>query len=100
MKLFIDSSNREKIIIGLDDKQYLTPAVELKSQKLLPFLMECLQKQNLILQDITAIEVAIGPGSFTGLRVGVCVANTLGWVLGVPVNGKMVEKDGPVTPIY
>lgn len=39
-------------------------------------------------QSITEITVNPGPGSFIGSRAGVTVANTLGWALGVPVNGK------------
>ncbi|MFH1536127.1 MAG: hypothetical protein ABIC96_03620 [Patescibacteria group bacterium] len=39
------------------------------------------------------IEVETGPGSFTGLRVGVSVANALGFALNIPVNGKKMETD-------
>ena len=100
MKLFIDTSSSEKIIIGLDDKRFTTQAREEKSQKLLPFIDELLSskgrsasgRKKLTLKDITEIEVNTGPGSFTGLRVGVSVANALGWALGVTVNGKDLRK--------
>jgi len=96
MKLFIDTSNADKITVGLDDKRFETTARQEKSQKLLPFIDELLKKQAKKLEDITEIEVATGPGSFTGLRVGVSVANALGWALGVPVNGKDLRKGGMV----
>jgi tRNA threonylcarbamoyladenosine biosynthesis protein TsaB len=41
---------------------------------------------------ITGIVAFQGPGSFTGLRIGISVANTLSYSLGVPVVGA-VEKD-------
>ncbi len=100
MKLFIDTSNREKIIVGLDGKKFESLAKEKASQRLLPFIDEVLASQGQALQNITEIEVNTGPGSFTGLRVGVSVANTLGWVLGVPVNGKDISKKGSIDINY
>ena len=100
MKLFIDTSNSEKIIVGLDDKHFEAGSREEKSQKLLQFIDELLSskgqsasgRKKVTFKDITEIEVNTGPGSFTGLRVGVSVANTLGWVLGVLVNGCDLRK--------
>ena len=92
MKLFIDTSNREKIVVGVGDKRFETKAKEGVSQRLLPFIDEVLKKEKLSLKDIKGIEVETGPGSFTGLRVGVSVANALGWSLGIPVNGKDLKK--------
>ena len=92
MKLFIDTSSSEKIVIGLDDERFETEARKDKSQKLLPFIDELLKKKKKTVKDITEIEINTGPGSFTGLRVGVSIANTLGWVLGIPVNGKDLRK--------
>ncbi|MGB6881722.1 MAG: tRNA (adenosine(37)-N6)-threonylcarbamoyltransferase complex dimerization subunit type 1 TsaB [Microgenomates group bacterium] len=92
MKLYIDTSSSEKVIVGIDDEKFETEARKEKSQKLLPFIDELLKKKRKKLEDITEIEVNTGPGSFTGLRVGVSVANALGWALGVPVNGKDLRK--------
>lgn len=92
MKLYIDTSSSEKIVVGIDKKRFETDAKEEKSQKLLSFIDELLNKKSKNVEDITEIEVNTGPGSFTGLRVGVSVANTLGWVLGVPINGRDLRK--------
>lgn len=100
MKLFIDTSDRNKIIVGIDEKRFETEAKEGSSQKLLPFIDKVLKKKGKTIQDVTKIEVNTGPGSFTGLRVGVSVANTLGWVLRIPVNGKNIQKDGPIEINY
>jgi len=100
MKLYIDTSDRDTIIVGLDEKRFSTSSREEKSQKLLPFIDEVLKKEGKSVKDITEIEVNCGPGSFTGLRVGVSVANTLGWALGVPVNGRDLRKGESVDMIY
>lgn len=91
--LYIDTSDSKetKVAIVQDDKRYeymekTDPAT--KSQNVLPLIEVALKEHNLTLRDITAIEVNPGPGSFTGTRVGVAVANTLGWTLGIPVNGQ------------
>ncbi|MBI3495131.1 hypothetical protein HY065_00710 [Candidatus Berkelbacteria bacterium] len=47
-----------------------------------------LRKTRLTIGQLTAIAVNDQTGSFTGTRVGVTVANTLGHLLGIPVNGK------------
>ena len=92
MKLFIDTTDSEKIVIGLGEERFETESKRDKSQRLLPFIDEKLKKHEKSIEDITEIEVNTGPGSFTGIRVGVSVANTLGWGLGVPVNGKDLRK--------
>jgi len=92
MKLFIDTSSAEKVVIGLNDERFETEARKEKSQKLLPFIIETLKKKKKKIEDIKEIEVNTGPGSFTGLRVGVSVANAIGWALDIPVNGKDTKK--------
>lgn len=66
---------------------------EYGSQVLLPLITKLLQAASCKLQDLEGIEVEIGPGSFTGLRVGVSVANALGFALGISVNGKKAETN-------
>jgi len=100
MILYIDTSSAEKIVIGIDGKRFETKARKEKSQKLLPFIVDTLKKNNLKVKDITEIEVNTGPGSFTGLRVGLSVANAMGFALGIPVNKKDINTQGPVEPIY
>ena len=92
MKLYIDTSNKDKVILKVDGDKYQTDAKKDKSQKLLPFIIEVLEKRGKKIEDLSEIEVNTGPGSFTGLRVGVTVAQTLGWVLDISVNGKNLKK--------
>ena len=92
MRLYIDTSDKDKIIVKLNDKRFVSESRQEKSQRLLPFIDEILKKEGKTIKDITEIKVYTKRGSFTGLRVGVTVAETLGWVLKIPVNGKMVYK--------
>ena len=45
------------------------------------------------METFDGIEVETGPGSFTGIRIGVAVANALAYSLGIPVNGRKMETE-------
>lgn len=54
----------------------------------LPSLLnDTLKEANLNLKDIDRVSIVTGPGSFTGLRIGLAFARGLGLALGVPVIG-------------
>jgi tRNA threonylcarbamoyl adenosine modification protein YeaZ len=56
-------------------------------EQLAPLIDRALRQTGLAREDLTAIGVGVGPGPFTGLRVGLVTARTLGYVLEVPVYG-------------
>jgi tRNA threonylcarbamoyladenosine biosynthesis protein TsaB len=93
--LYIDSKDNTKIIISLKKNKIIDTietALVLKkgSQVILPSIEKILKKHSLTISDIEAVEVNCGPGSFTGLRVGVAIANALAFSLGVSLNKKKV----------
>ncbi len=57
------------------------------SQKLLPMVGELLRSLSLSPGEMDAFAVSIGPGSFTGLRIGVVTAKGLAYAAGKPVYG-------------
>ena len=57
------------------------------ARKLVPTVDALLERHALKPVDLTGVVVNLGPGSFTGLRVGITVAQTLGWLTGVPLVG-------------
>jgi len=88
--LGIDTSTR--VAVGLArDEQVLRRGLfgddRSHAELLTPAIEQLLTDAQLSLTDITRIGVGIGPGPFTGLRVGIATAQTLGLALGVPVIG-------------
>ncbi len=57
------------------------------AELLAPSVQRCLDEAGLAPRDLTGVVVGVGPGPFTGLRVGVVTALVLGQVLDVPVHG-------------
>jgi len=58
-----------------------------QGHELLPRLLAMLDAQGLPLRSLSAVAVGTGPGSFTGLRVGMSVAKGLALALGRPIVG-------------
>ncbi len=96
MKLYLDSTNNRKVIVRLDGEEFTTEYATPQEQDILFFLHESLSQKGKTLDDLTEIEVNPGPGSFTGSRVGVTIANALALALKLKVNG----QKPPVLPVY
>jgi tRNA threonylcarbamoyladenosine biosynthesis protein TsaB len=57
------------------------------AEQLAPLIDRAMADAGIVRQDLTAIAVGVGPGPFTGLRVGLVTARTLAFVLDLPVYG-------------
>jgi len=55
------------------------------AERLHVFIEEIIKETGITFQDISAIAVSQGPGSYTGLRIGVSAAKGLCYALGVPL---------------
>ncbi len=55
--------------------------------ELTPAVVQMLEGQGMAPEELKGVAVALGPGSFTGLRVGLSVAKGLCWALGIPIVG-------------
>ena len=57
------------------------------SLRLMPAISTVLEELNIEPKQLSTIVAAIGPGSYTGVRIGVTTAKTLAWTLGIPLVG-------------
>ncbi|MFZ5452509.1 MAG: tRNA (adenosine(37)-N6)-threonylcarbamoyltransferase complex dimerization subunit type 1 TsaB [Thermodesulfobacteriota bacterium] len=89
LTLALDTSTEEGSLALAEDDQLLaesslhSPGTFL--QHLLPGIKELLAAGGRRLQDLGAIAVSMGPGNFTGLRIGLATAKGLAWALGCPL---------------
>ncbi len=95
--LYIDTSDSRKtsvvLLIAGQKKQIKKNTNNWTSQVLLPLIDQILKDNDISLSQLTEIWINKGPGSFTGIRVGITIANTLGWLLDIPVNGSKVVNE-------
>ena len=99
MSLYLDTSKPETIL-KLNDKEYREPFANDLAEKLLKFLHDKLAENNKSFEDITEITFMSGPGSFTGLRIGASVVNTLASELNIPLYDHHGKKHKIILPDY
>jgi tRNA threonylcarbamoyladenosine biosynthesis protein TsaB len=70
--------------------------------ELAPAIDDALRKANLTASNLGAIGVALGPGSFTGLRIGLALAKGIAIAQGIPIAGvptlDSIAYAQPITP--
>ena len=94
MLLAFDTSSPSVSVALLGGESGDDVLVELRSEQemrhgeqLAPLIEQALERAGATRQDLTAVGVGVGPGPFTGLRVGLVTARTLAFVLDLPVYG-------------
>ncbi len=75
-------ANEEKVIA-----EFITNEKKNQSVRLMPAIERLLAEVDLSPKQLNRIIVANGPGSYTGVRIGVTVAKTLAWSLNIPLVG-------------
>ncbi len=99
MKLYLDTSS-SMTILKLDDKSYEWESDHNLARDLLKFIQDKLQELGKDWQDLTDVTFMSGPGSFTGLRIGATVVNTLADQLKIPLFNHRGEKVDIIMPEY
>ncbi|WP_407371095.1 tRNA (adenosine(37)-N6)-threonylcarbamoyltransferase complex dimerization subunit type 1 TsaB [Carnobacterium sp.] len=89
--LAIDTSNQAMSIAVLDGERIIgeitTTIKRNHSESLMPAIDELMNDVQWKPSELDRIVVAKGPGSYTGLRIGVTIAKTLAWTLGIELVG-------------
>lgn len=88
MKLYFDSTNNLKTLVRLGEKELIKTYQTPREQNILGAIDELMKQESVEWKGISEIEVKPGPGSFTGSRLGVAIANALGFALSIPINGQ------------
>ncbi|MBF37867.1 MULTISPECIES: tRNA (adenosine(37)-N6)-threonylcarbamoyltransferase complex dimerization subunit type 1 TsaB [unclassified Idiomarina] len=86
--LAIDTSTENCSVALVHDGKLTTRDIESPrehSQKLLPFVEEVLDRAGVSLAELDGLVVGAGPGSFTGVRIGVSMAQGLAFSADLPV---------------
>lgn len=99
MKLYLDTSTPETIL-KLDSQEYRYNFDRDLAEKLLKYIHDKLQENGKDFDDITEITFMSGPGSFTGLRIGATIVNTLAQELGIPLYDHHGKKHPIIIPDY
>lgn len=113
MKILAFDTSNQPLTVSLAEHNsvknvFTTNVARNHSIQLLPAIRDIVAAKNWTLQDIDRIVVAQGPGSFTGLRIGVTVAKVLADALGAELCGvsslailaEQVKADGLVVPLF
>jgi tRNA threonylcarbamoyladenosine biosynthesis protein TsaB len=89
--LAIDTSNNVMGVAIIDDNrvigEYVTNVQKNHSVRVMPAINQLLRDCDIKPKEVEKIVVAAGPGSYTGVRIGVTIAKTLAWSLNIPLVG-------------
>ncbi len=87
--LYLDTSTKYLCIgIAKDYKiiyKIQQEAIKKQSELTIPFLKKALDEVHLTLENIDEVVVTIGPGSFTGIRIGMCIAKVIASIKKIPL---------------
>lgn len=83
--LYIDTSDKDVSIAIIKDKKEINKITKdipnEHSIYAVPYIKEVLEKSNLIPQDVDNVMVVNGPGSFTGIRIGLTISKVYAYLL-------------------
>ena len=99
--LLLDSSNTS-LTVGLANADSLVDSIsyeawQSQSEHMIPEINNIFEKHSIDKNDLAGVVVAIGPGSYTGVRIAITIAKVMGTALGIdvyPVSSLQILKNG------
>ena len=89
--LAIDTANDSISVALLKNKDVLSHDFQImdrgQGEALIPMIQSVLGKASFDIQNLNRVAVSVGPGSFTGVRIGLSAARGIGLALQIPVYG-------------
>lgn len=91
MILAVETSSKvSSVAVATKDRLLAEITTESKlthSKTLIPHIEKVLKLANIKKSDLTGIGVSVGPGSFTGLRIGLAASKSIAYALNIPIYG-------------
>lgn len=87
--LFLDTHEKNIIEVLYKDGKVIDKNIKISERNhsdfTMPMLKELITRNSISVHDLNEILIVNGPGSFTGVRLGVTIAKTLAYTLNIPI---------------
>lgn len=89
IELFISTATTHVVVSLVKDNKLIYNFNDINdnnlSARIMPIIDETFKKCNIVPQQVDTIYIVTGPGSFTGIRIGVTIAKVMAWSLNIKI---------------
>jgi len=99
-KIYIDTTDKENKTVTLSKLANTSETIVEKTQgniDIVATIHKLLTNSNLTPNDLVGIEPNPGPGSFTGVKIGVTIANVFNWANNLALKSDVVIANAPAS---
>ena len=88
-QLLLDSANKLLVVALAKDGNVVDKTIyeawQRQSEMMVPEIDNIMERNGVLKEDLNAVVVGIGPGSYTGIRIGLTIAKTMTYMLKIPM---------------
>ena len=88
-QLLLDSANKLLVVAFAKDGDVVDKTIyeawQRQSEMMVPEIDNIMERNGVLKEDLNAVVVGIGPGSYTGIRIGLTIAKTMTYMLKIPM---------------